>query len=275
MPLRRRQHHRLHLPLSRLELRHRRRAGRRAVFPRGLPFRARQARNGASSRSRSSASTRARCGPIGMPAAPPFLEYLGEFRRFLDLILDGWDGREGQAELLGGVQKWLIPCNWKFPGREFQRRHLSQHLAPLGRSGRRRPERAQPARLRRTATWPASCTSRSPIAGIRRSPTCCRGITSRRPAYQNSPEVAEYFRHCEEERRQAPRRRRPADRRARRDLPQCGAAAAPAAHAGGVAPEERAPDRGVALLLRRPRRAAGGEELPARLLHPLLRARPG
>src|SRR6185312_5104626 len=52
-------------------------------------------------------------------SAPPFLEYLGEFRRFLDLILDGWDGREGQAELLGGVQKWIIPCNWKFPAENF------------------------------------------------------------------------------------------------------------------------------------------------------------
>jgi phenylpropionate dioxygenase-like ring-hydroxylating dioxygenase large terminal subunit len=26
------------------------------------------------------------------PQAPPFLEYLGEFATFLDLILDGWDG---------------------------------------------------------------------------------------------------------------------------------------------------------------------------------------
>src|SRR5207248_6245304 len=52
-------------------------------------------------------------------AAPPFLEYLGEGTRFLDLQLDGWDGREGQAEVLGGVQKWLIPCNWKFPAENF------------------------------------------------------------------------------------------------------------------------------------------------------------
>ena len=29
------------------------------------------------------------------PAAPPFLEYLGDFTRYLDLLLDGWDGREG------------------------------------------------------------------------------------------------------------------------------------------------------------------------------------
>ncbi len=79
-----------------------------------------------------------------MPAAPPFLEYLGEFRRFLDLILDGWDGREGQAELLGGVQKWIIPCNWKFPAENFSGdtyhniSHRSVDLVGAGPSGRSR-----------------------------------------------------------------------------------------------------------------------------------------
>src|SRR5258708_3357833 len=53
------------------------------------------------------------------PAAPPFTEYLGDFTRYLDLQLDGWDGREGQAEVLGGVQKWLVPGDWKFPAENF------------------------------------------------------------------------------------------------------------------------------------------------------------
>jgi len=62
-------------------------------------------------RSLSSAVTRARCGATWDPIAPPFLEYLGEFPPYLDPMLDGWDGREGQAEVQCGVQKWLIPCN--------------------------------------------------------------------------------------------------------------------------------------------------------------------
>ena len=41
VPLRRGQHDRLHLPVSRLELRHRRAAGRRAVLSRGVSFEAR------------------------------------------------------------------------------------------------------------------------------------------------------------------------------------------------------------------------------------------
>ncbi len=77
-------------------------------------------------------------------SAPPFLEYLGEFRCFLDLILDGWDGREGQAELLGGVQKWIIPCNWKWPAENFSGdtyhniSHRSVDLVGAGPSGRSR-----------------------------------------------------------------------------------------------------------------------------------------
>jgi phenylpropionate dioxygenase-like ring-hydroxylating dioxygenase large terminal subunit len=46
------------------------------------------------------------------PAAPPLGEYLGEMRWYLDAL---FDRREGGIEVLGGVQKWTMPCNWKFP----------------------------------------------------------------------------------------------------------------------------------------------------------------
>src|SRR5213594_4723883 len=75
------------------------------------------------------------------PKAPGFLEYLGEFRRYLDLTLDGWDGREGGTEVLGGVQKWLIPCNWKFPAENFSGdsyhniSHRSVDMVGIGPSG--------------------------------------------------------------------------------------------------------------------------------------------
>jgi nitrite reductase/ring-hydroxylating ferredoxin subunit len=111
-------------------------------------------------------------------AAPPFLEYLGAASGFLDLQLDGWDGREGQAEVLGGVQKWLIPCNWKFPAENFSgRRDMSELLAG------RKLHVCLPDRGHQTILYlsPPDDTLR--------------------PAYQNTPLVAEYFRHCEEERR--------------------------------------------------------------------------
>ncbi len=125
-----------------------------------------------------------------MPSAPPFLEYLGEFRRFLDLILDGWDGREGQAELLGGVQKWIIPCNWKWPAENFSGdtyhniSHRSVDLVGAGPSGRSRRDYGElnvarklhvaiPDRGHQTITYvlPRITSRRPPIRIRLRSPS--------------------------------------------------------------------------------------------------------
>ena len=50
------------------------------------------------------------------PAAPPLLDYLGEMAWYLDAF---FDRREGGVEVLGGVHKWVIPCNWKLPAENF------------------------------------------------------------------------------------------------------------------------------------------------------------
>src|SRR5260370_18204838 len=74
-------------------------------------------------------------------AAPPFLEYLGDYTLYLDLLLDAWDGREGGAEVIGGTHKWLIPCNWKFPAENFSGdryhgvSHRSVDMVGIGPSG--------------------------------------------------------------------------------------------------------------------------------------------
>ncbi len=138
-------------------------------------------------------------------AAPSFLEYLGEFTRYLDLILDGWDGREGQAELLCGVQKWQMPCNWKFPAENFSGdtyhniSHRSVDLAGVGPSGQSRRDYGElnasrklhvclPDRGHQTITYVLPRDHRP------------------QAAYQQSPEVAEYFAHCEAERQRRPGR---------------------------------------------------------------------
>ena len=227
-------------------------------------------RNGASSRSRSCATTRARSGPPGTHgAALP-----GISRRLHALSrseLDGWDGREGQAEVLGGVQKWLVPCNWKFPAENFSGdtyhniSHRSVDLAGIGPSGAAGATTASSPRPQAACRDPRS---RPPDDRL-----CAAARHRRRPAYQHSPIVAEYFRHCEEE-----RRRRPGDK----------------ARLIG-APGEIFPN--TALLSRQPRTIAvwhprGAHQtecgagssstatrrrrsrILARLLHPLLRARP-
>lgn len=48
--------------------------------------------------------------------APNLRDYLGDIARYLDGVLDR---REGGTEIVGGVQKWTIDCNWKFPAEQF------------------------------------------------------------------------------------------------------------------------------------------------------------
>ncbi|HZQ60000.1 MAG TPA: Rieske 2Fe-2S domain-containing protein [Casimicrobiaceae bacterium] len=82
--------------------------------------------------------------------APPFEDYLGSMRLWLDSALDHRDGREGGSSVLVGVQKWRTNCNWKFPATNFigDAAHVISHrsvdmvgLAP-GSSKGRRDERA-------------------------------------------------------------------------------------------------------------------------------------
>lgn len=50
------------------------------------------------------------------PTAPPLLEYLGEMAWYLDAI---FDRREGGVDVLAGVHKWVVPCNWKIAAENF------------------------------------------------------------------------------------------------------------------------------------------------------------
>ena len=68
------------------------------------------------------------------PEAPPLREYLGEMAWYLDSF---FDRREGGVEVLGGVHKWVVPCNWKLPAENFagDAYHVSwSHLSAI-RSG--------------------------------------------------------------------------------------------------------------------------------------------
>ena len=133
-------------------------------------------------------------------AAPPFLEYLGDFKPFLDLSLDSWDGREGGTEVIGGVQKWFIPCNWKFPAENFSGdsyhniSHRSVDMVGIGSSGTGRRDNAERQLARRLQI---SFPERGHQTGVYVLPT----DLATPPSYQDSPIVSEYFRACEEERR--------------------------------------------------------------------------
>ncbi|HZP27000.1 MAG TPA: aromatic ring-hydroxylating dioxygenase subunit alpha, partial [Dehalococcoidia bacterium] len=50
------------------------------------------------------------------PAAPALLDYLGNMAYYLDVVADRLgDG----SEVIGGIHKWIMPCNWKFPADNF------------------------------------------------------------------------------------------------------------------------------------------------------------
>ena len=132
--------------------------------------------------------------------APPFLEYLGDFKMFLDLSLDSWDGSEGGSEVIGGVQKWMIPCNWKFPAENFSGdsyhniSHRSVDMVGIGPSGAGRRDMDERNQARRLHIL-------FPERGHQTGAYLLSKNVTTTPSYQDSPVVSEYFAHCDEERR--------------------------------------------------------------------------
>ncbi len=132
-------------------------------------------------------------------AAPPFLEYLGEMRVHLDTLLDCRDGREGGSEVIGGVQKWMIPCNWKFAAENFAGdayhniSHRSVDMVGIGPSGRDRRDTDERAFAKRLNTsFPSlghGAVSFLQLEDIPYSST-----------YSDTPDVDAYFKRCYEER---------------------------------------------------------------------------
>ena len=131
--------------------------------------------------------------------APSFHEYMGGFLTYLDFLLDTWDGAGGEVEVFGGVEKWVIPCNWKFPSENFigDRYHNISHRSvdmvgqgPSGSGRRDMQEREGAAAL--DISFPER--GHGTITFLRPDDRVI-------PAYQHSKIVSEYFAHCEAERR--------------------------------------------------------------------------
>jgi len=63
------------------------------------------------------------------PSAPPLEAYIGAQRPLLDFMLDR---RAGGTELIGGVHKWVMKTNWKYPVDNFggdDGHHLITHAS--------------------------------------------------------------------------------------------------------------------------------------------------
>ncbi len=131
--------------------------------------------------------------------APSFLDYLGGMKLYLDILLDGADGSEGESELLGSVQKWNLPCNWKFPSDNIgdlyhgATTHQSVDAANIGPSGRGRRDNGRERAARINVSFPELGHAATSSLLLEDAPAPVQ--------YANRPVVAEYFRHANEERR--------------------------------------------------------------------------
>ena len=116
--------------------------------------------------------------------APDLMTYLGDAKVHLDLALDCRDGREGGSEVLFGVHKWIIPCNWKFAAENFlgdtyhNVSHRSVDMIGIGPSAPKRARRAGA-----TTSWRRRSTSgsTSPPATACTAPSCRRPGSSWTP----------------------------------------------------------------------------------------------
>ncbi|AZG09199.1 aromatic ring-hydroxylating dioxygenase subunit alpha [Pigmentiphaga sp. H8] len=128
--------------------------------------------------------------------APSFEDYLGDMKLYLDFALDHRDGSAGGSEMIGGVQKWRIPCNWKTAAENFNAdlyhdiSHRSVDVVGIGPGGKGR----------RDPTPHRVSISFKDLG---------HGLVGRAPYYEenpytpifaNYPEVEQYYRKVYEER---------------------------------------------------------------------------
>lgn len=126
--------------------------------------------------------------------APPFEDYLGDFRFYLDTLFDASDGGDGGVEVLDGVHKWHMPCNWKFPASSFGAdaahavSHRSTQVAGYG------PQQQQGDRhgVRRTDTQRLEVTV--PSLGHGAHISAAPGTAPYVPTWGSLGPVDEYFR---------------------------------------------------------------------------------
>ena len=131
-------------------------------------------------------------------SAPSFVEHLGDMQQYLDDVLDCRDGREGGAELLGGVQKWYMPCNWKFAAENFAGdayhniSHRSVDLVDIGPSGKKRRDDETSVTQRVCISIPEWGHAAMSYLQEEHAPYISM--------FQDTPIVEKYFRHVFEER---------------------------------------------------------------------------
>ncbi|MGH7035625.1 MAG: aromatic ring-hydroxylating oxygenase subunit alpha [Stellaceae bacterium] len=133
---------------------------------------------------------------------PAFEEYLGaDMQFYLRSLLQGPDGEDDGYEVIGGIVKWQVPCNWKFGAENFAGdhyhgySHISVERLSVGVSGKTSRH-----------NFAAVKTPRQPmsVADPKRGHTIRASVYRALAAYDDqdgaSAEVNDYYRRCHAER---------------------------------------------------------------------------
>ena len=134
--------------------------------------------------------------------APSFEDYLGpDMQFYLQSLLQGPDGEDDGYEVIGGIVKWQIPCNWKFGAENFAGdhyhgySHLSVERLSVGLSGTRSRHNFAGAK---TPRQPMSIAD--PARGHTIRASVYKALGGYDPQTSAPDEVNDYYRLCHEAR---------------------------------------------------------------------------
>ncbi|HUB97816.1 MAG TPA: aromatic ring-hydroxylating dioxygenase subunit alpha [Stellaceae bacterium] len=134
--------------------------------------------------------------------APSFEDYLGaDMRFYLRSLLQGPDGGDDGYEVIGGIVKWQIPCNWKFGAENFAGdhyhgySHISVERLSIGLSGRTSRHNFAAVKIARQAMSVAD-----PKRGHTIRASVYQALGPYDPQAGAPDEVNAYYRKCHEER---------------------------------------------------------------------------
>ena len=135
-------------------------------------------------------------------ALPSFEDYLGaDMQFYLRSLLQGPDGEDDGYEVIGGIVKWQVPCNWKFGAENFAGdhyhgySHISVERLSVGLSGKK--SRHNFAAVK-TPRQPMSVAD--PKRGHTIRASVYKALAGYDPQEGASDEVNSYYRVCHEAR---------------------------------------------------------------------------
>jgi nitrite reductase/ring-hydroxylating ferredoxin subunit len=135
-------------------------------------------------------------------AAPPLEDYLGaDMQFYLRSLLQGPDGEDDGYEVIGGIVKWQVPCNWKFGAENFAGdhyhgySHVSVERLSVGLSGKTSRHNFAAAKTPRQAMSVAD-----PNRGHAIRASVYQALAAYDPQEGAPDAVNDYYRVCHEER---------------------------------------------------------------------------